>query len=123
MPGDLTKYRFDGKIYNKRRLVLAVVKKYHEKHPEVSFEKLKTAFFYKNLRVVETLAEAKRRGKSRHFFGAGELVHLSCGQIAAVSNQWGGEPGAARDTYGSLDDFLELAKKMEFTIEPIPQPK
>ena len=41
---DLTKYRFDGTVFGKGRLVLAVIKRYVESHPSITFPELEQAF-------------------------------------------------------------------------------
>ena len=57
---DTTKYMLDGKRYAKNRLVLAVVQKYMEMHPDISASELIGAFdksLQGSLGVVRTLSD------------------------------------------------------------------
>lgn len=46
---DYTKYQFNGGIYGKGRLVLAVVQDYVEKHPTVTVPELQKTFTVENI--------------------------------------------------------------------------
>lgn len=62
MGRDTTKYLLDGKRYGKNRLVLAIVKKYMEEHPDVSSDELMSVFdrsLQGSLGVVRKLDEVK----------------------------------------------------------------
>ena len=107
---DYSSYRFDGQVYGKGRLVLAVVKRHVEQHPGISFATLKQAFSDQRLTVFAPLSEAQeiaeRTGRRRHFLD--EAVVLSDGEIA-VSTQWG---------VGNIGIFIELAEQLGHSIEP-----
>lgn len=111
---DTTRYSIDGgEPLNKRRFVLAVVKKYVESHPGVSFEDLKKRFpdrisgsplhgIFKPLDDVLSKLEMQPDLEKRFFLDDDDLIELADGTIITVYNQWGAHfPG-----------FLELAKQM-----------
>lgn len=92
---DLTKYRFNGSIYGKGRLVLAVVSYFVSANPEIKFDELKTKFpdrLQGSLGVVEDLAsisDASKRNR-RYFARDNEVIHLlSEDRIVVVCSQWG----------------------------------
>ncbi len=92
---DLTKYRFNGTVYGKGRLVLAVVSTYVKEHPEVKFEELKSSFpnrLQGSLGVVEDIAhisDASKRNR-RYFSNPDEVIHLPAeDRTIVVCSQWG----------------------------------
>ena len=108
---DTTKYTFNGKAFGKGRLVLAVVKDYVSKNPNITFDELKKAFpdewqaggtkKLDNRDVFARLSYAEKKfedtGKRNHFFKEGETIQLS-DEVIAVSNQWG---------IGNIGDFVD----------------
>lgn len=91
---DTTKYILDGKRYGKNRLVLAIVKKYMEEHPNTSAEQL-LAIFDKSLQgslgVVRELEEVKNSYadyERRFFVSPNETIDTTTG-ACAVCTQWG----------------------------------
>jgi hypothetical protein len=113
---DKTKYLFANNIYGKNRLVLAVIRRYVEEHPGLTFASLSKAF-PKELQgwsgCFDTFENAKRladsTGHKRHFISADETVELIDSQIA-VSSQWG---------IGNIGRFLGNAVKLGFKISPV----
>lgn len=111
---DTTRYSIDGgEPLNKRRFVLAVVKKYVESHPDVSYEDLKKRFpdrisgsplhgIFRPYDEVVSKLETQPDLEKRFFLEEDDLIELADGTIITVYNQWGAHfPG-----------FLELAKQM-----------
>jgi hypothetical protein len=93
---DTTKYRFDGEILGKGRLVLSVVKRHVDAHPNITFPELEKAFpkTCQGARGVLSTAEQANEvvassGRKRHFLNPEDLIHLDDGPVVAVSNQWG----------------------------------
>lgn len=110
---DNTKYHFDGNVYGKGRLVLAVVKRYVEMNPSTNFAELQRAFpsiCQGSSGVVATTEQANQiytiSGRKRHFLERGDLIQLQDGP-AAVSNQWG---------IGNIQKFIEHAKELGFLV-------
>ena len=113
---DTTKYRFDGGILGKGRLVLSVVKRHVETHPDITFPELEQAF-PKTCQgpqgVLSTAEQANEvvasAGRKRHFLDPEDLIHLVDGTVVAVSNQWG---------VGNIGRFIQHAtNKLGYTID------
>jgi hypothetical protein len=113
---DFSKYSFNGAIYNKRRLVHAVVRLYLIDHNNIDLFDLQ-AIFPKSLNgiyeVICPISEAKRiekdTGQSRHFIKDHDLLKLNDGQTIAVCTQWGAGI--------NIERFLARAKEIGFVIE------
>ncbi len=90
---DYSKYKFQGKEYNKARLVHSVVKAYVEQNQSVTFTELKTIFpdsigSYGVFTTEEDAVEIfNKRGRKRHYIKPDELIKLSDATIA-VSSRW-----------------------------------
>ena len=112
---DTTKYTFNGKAFGKGRLVLAVVKDYVSKNPNITFDELKKAFpdewqaggakKLDNRDVFARLSYAEKKfedtGKRNHFLKEGETIQLS-DEVIAVNNGWG---------IGNIGDFVDGSNK------------
>lgn len=112
---DTTKYKFNGNIYRKNKLVHAVVSQYLTDHPETNLNTLKQVFpdgFQGSLGVFTSLEEAQatfyRTGHKRHFLEEDEVFKTGDGVDIAVCTQWG---------IGNLGGFLEAARKLGYQIE------
>jgi len=110
---DLTKYRLNGSIYGKGKLVLAVIKAYVQDHPGTSFAALEQQI-PQSLQGRETFTtEAKaqehyqKTGYRRHYLEPDELITLTDTTIA-VSSQWG---------LPNIGRFIEQAKRLGFNIQ------
>lgn len=106
---DYTSYKFQDEIYNKRKLVLAVMKKYFDDNTENDISVLRKKF--SNQRLFAPLQDAiekkNKHGQSRHFLKDGEPV-LVGGEQYAISNQWG---------VGNIDDFINDMRKLGYQID------
>ncbi|WP_261844572.1 hypothetical protein [Aliamphritea ceti] len=110
---DTTKYLFNGGNYGKGRLVLAVLKKFVEENPKVTYSELESTF-YKSLQgssgVFSTQCDAKevfaKTSRWRHFIKPEELIKLSDSTIA-VSSQWG---------VGNIDRLIQKAIELGYKI-------
>ena len=94
---DKTKYDFEGKQYGKGRLVLAILSKYVEDHPDVTFSDLEKVFPKKlqgSWGVFDTLDNAEeivsQSNRKRHFIQPEEIIKLKDALIA-VCSQWGSD--------------------------------
>ena len=119
---DFTKYLFEGKPYNKGRLVQAVLKKYVNLNPTITIGKLFEAFPVSiqgrwgvfTLReqaesVNNGITKNKTPSKPRYNSKPEDLIIVGPNQIAA-SNQW---------NTSNISDFINAASKLGFVIKPI----
>ena len=117
MGKDFTKYTFNGKIYSKGRLVLAVVGKYVALNPKTTFQELKTIFpdelqsktsiqFSKIQLVFEKVDVIEMSEQKRFFMHDNELVDLA-DSVIAISKEWNKE---------NIRNFNSKAKRMGFEI-------
>lgn len=111
---DTTKYMFNGNIYLKNRLVLAIVCDYAKTHAGITRDEMK-AVFSKSLQgsigVVENAETViQRRDYRVRFFAADdEILHLSDGDMY-VCSQWG---------ILNIPNFLLRANQLGYTITDI----
>ena len=107
---DYSKYYFEGQLYGKNKLVLAVVSAYVRNNPGVTYLTLKT-IFHDNLQgstgVIATPSEAraKRKDPEKRFF-THFPVTLVDGPIW-VCTQWG---------IGNIDKFIKKADALGYKI-------
>ena len=112
---DYSKFKFNYEVLSKNRLVLSVVKKYINEHPNIEFNELKTIFpdeLQGSHGVVKTLDEYRNENlKGKRFFDAeNEILYLSDETPIVVCSQWG---------IGNVTRFNEQARKIGYTIEKI----
>ena len=112
---DYTRYSFQGKIYNKRKLVLAVIKDWVGANKPTTLEALLEAFPQETqggelfVPIEEAQKIFERQHTARHFLAGEEVINLGPGETYAVSNQWG---------VGNFQRFLECARALNFDIKP-----
>jgi hypothetical protein len=111
---DKTKYLLNGEIYGKSRLVLAVLRKYVEDNPKVTFAQLQKTFHKKlqgSYGCFDTLDNAQtiftQSGYKRHFLRAEDTIALADATIA-VCNEWG---------ITNIPDFVRHALRLGFKIK------
>jgi hypothetical protein len=111
---DYTRYLFDGDSFNKRKLVLAVIRHWVEVNKPGSISDILQAFPQEirsgGLFVPEQEAKEiyDRQGIYRHFLGDDELLEFLDSSRYAISNQWG---------KGNIGKFISQAKKLGYEIE------
>ena len=111
---DFSKFKFQGKEYNKSRLVMAVLAKYAEDH-NPSLSELKTAFPDEEIKpygygLFRLAAEAKKvndEGRQRFFCKETELIKIKYGKIASTN----------QITSDLLIRFLTVAKKHKYIVK------
>jgi hypothetical protein len=114
---DYTRYLFKGTIYNKRKLVLAVIKDWLKANHPTTIEELLEAFPQETRRgglfvpIEEAQETFERQQIARHFLADEEVIDLGAGKTYAVSNQWGGR---------NMERFLERAHTLQFDINISP---
>lgn len=111
---DKTRYMFNGNVYLKNRLVLAVAKYYVSNNPEISCKELKEMFdksLQGSIGVVEYENLAKQRGdyQVRFFAKEDEIIKLKDGNML-VCSQWG---------ILNIPNFIKRAEQLGYTIEQI----
>lgn len=119
---DHSEYLFDGNIYKKGKLVLAVIKKYIADGKASDFSNLQKDF-PDNLQggkygVVRLSINVSDKDKGlihskdkRYFVGSAEIILLPSGEEVLVSNQWG--------TAEKTDKFIEHVKLFGYSITKI----
>jgi hypothetical protein len=92
---DYTQYLFDGNIYNKRRLVLAVINKYIRENPSLSSDEIK--------KIFQSSVKSKQDVKVErlYFMKPEEVIKTLDGEKLVVSNQW---------TIDSLTKFIDRVR-------------
>lgn len=113
---DKTRYMFEGNIYLKNKLVLAVVKAYVSKNSSITCGELKRTFdksLQGSLGVVEYEVIAKQRKdyQARFFAKDEEIIHLVDGDML-VCSQWG---------ILNIPRFITRAKQLGFDVQEIKQ--
>ncbi len=111
---DKTKYMYNGKIYAKNRLVLAVIKDYTAKH-KCSFDELRKAFdksLQGSRNVVEKLSNVQKMsdGAKRYFLKDADIIELKDSTKVVVCTQWG---------IFNIKKFIFYATSLGFCIEII----
>ena len=114
-PKDRTLYKFNGNIYNKRRLALAVVQEYVRIHPGITLGELSATFpdaLQGSLGVVREAGEAKaaHTDYARRFFTNKQDTLLLQGSQAYVCSQW---------SIGNIGRFIERALSLGFSVESV----
>ncbi|WP_151901384.1 hypothetical protein [Sulfurimonas hydrogeniphila] len=106
---DYTNYKFQGEIYNKRKLVLAVMKKYFEDNTPNDIEDFRKNFSNQRLfaPLQDAIEKANKHGQPRHFLKDGEPVTIG-NEEYAISNQWG---------VGNIEDFVNDMRKLGYQID------
>ena len=111
---DKTRYMFEGNIYLKNKLVLAVVKAYVSKNSSITCGELKRTFdksLQGSIGVVEYEVVAKQRKdyQARFFAKDEEIIHLVDGDVL-VCSQWG---------ILNISNFIRRAEQLGYSIEQI----
>lgn len=91
---DTTKYLFDGVVYPKNKLVLAVVKDYCSKHSDITSTQLLSKFdksLQGSLGVLEIKEIAQRRidYTKRFFTNEEDIIKTADNVVFYVCSQWG----------------------------------
>ena len=111
---DKTRYMFNGNVYLKNKLVLAVIKDYVSKNQTITCNELKTVFdksLQGSIGVVENEIIAKQRKDYQvRFFGKeDEILRLVDGNML-VCSQWG---------ILNISNFIKRAEQLGYKIEQI----
>ncbi|WP_428478127.1 hypothetical protein [Photobacterium japonica] len=87
---DYTKYRFQGGVYNKRKLAFAVLSYWIQDHQPSSLQAIHDILLPFNLkRVVSLVSEIADNNLDRWYSTPTDRLTLSSGEQVVISNQWG----------------------------------
>ena len=108
---DYSRYCFQGEMYGKSQLVLAVVKAYVKDNPSITYSTLKSIFYDRlqgSTGVVATPDEvrAKRKDPEKRYHTK-HTIYLK-NEAVWVSTQWG---------IGNIDNFINRAISLGYKIE------
>ena len=111
---DKTRYMFNGNVYLKNKLVLAVVKEYISNNQKITCNELKTIFdksLQGSIGVVEHENSAKQRKdyQVRFFAKEDEFLKLIDGNML-VCSQW---------VVLNISNFIKRAEQLGYNIEQI----
>ena len=113
---DKTKYLFNGSIYTKSRLVLAVIQKYVEDNPNIDMDKLYNIFDYtligkSSFGVVKPVNDAKKINgyQKRYYTKEDEIIHTFDGDMY-VCTQW---------TIDTIKRFIARVRDLGFEIKSL----
>ena len=111
---DKTRYMFNGNIYLKNKLVLAIVKDYVAKNDTISCIELQKIFdksLQGSIGVVEheLIAKERKDCSVRFFDKADEIIRLADGNMM-VCSQWG---------ILNISNFIKRAEQLGYKIEQI----
>ena len=108
---DYSKYIYNGREYNKRRLVLGVIKDYAEQNSHKTFEDIQSTFNisrkkggYDIVRRFDDIINTTM--ESRYFCKDDEIIHSGDGTALVVCGEWGDD----------ISHFLELVEKLGIKI-------
>ena len=111
---DKTRYMFNGNVYLKNKLVLAVLKDYVSKNQSITCNELKTVFdksLQGSIGVVEyeNIAKQRKDYQVRFFEKEDEILRLSDGNML-VCSLWG---------ILNISNFIKRAEQLGYEIEQI----
>jgi len=113
---DTTKYKFNGTVYGKSRLVLAVMAAYVEDNVGIDLTRLYLEFpkeIQGSIGVFNELGAVQEKysnkANKRHFVKDGDLISVGQDYIV-VCTEWGA---------GNIDNFIEKMKQLNYDISPI----
>lgn len=111
---DKTRYMFNGNIYLKNKLVLAIVKDYISKNTRITCNELKNIFtksLQGSIGVVEeeNIAKQRKDFHVRFFCKEDEILRLVDGNML-VCSQWG---------ILNISNFIKRAEQLGYVIEQI----
>ncbi|WP_408901157.1 hypothetical protein [Photobacterium piscicola] len=87
---DYSKYRFNGQIYNKRKLALAILTHWiNVKKPTDLAEVHRSLEGYNLPRAVALFDQITEKYLNRYHSSENDLLTLDSGELIAISNQWG----------------------------------
>ncbi|SMY34179.1 hypothetical protein PMAL9190_01537 [Photobacterium malacitanum] len=87
---DYSKYRFNGQVYNKRKLALAILTHWINVNKPLDLAEIRRALEGYNLpRAVAIFEQISSNRLDRYHSSESDLITLNSGEVIAISNQWG----------------------------------
>ncbi|KJF91712.1 membrane protein [Photobacterium leiognathi] len=87
---DYSKYRFNGQVYNKRKLALAILTHWINFKKPTDLAEIRRALEGYNLpRAVAIFEQITSNRLDRYHSSESDLITLNSGEVIAISNQWG----------------------------------
>jgi hypothetical protein len=115
---DKTKYEFNGYLYPKNRLVLAVVREYLIRNPKCTYDELKIVFpddlqgsYYGVFTKIQKAEEIKIKRGNRHFLDKDSILLTGDNISISVCTQWGAGI--------NIERFVSKAKSIGYDIKEI----
>ena len=111
---DKTRYMFNGNVYLKNKLVLAIVQDYVQNNKAITCNQLKTIFdksLQGSIGVIEydNIAKQRKDYQVRFFDKENEILRLADGNML-VCSQWG---------ILNISNFIKRAEQLGYKIEQI----
>ena len=89
---DITRYKYNGKLLNKRQLVLECIQTYIKKHPKATYSDLQDVFpdyLQGSLGVIRSAKEAERyKDAAAHYFFEDTYIIALQGEPYVVCKDW-----------------------------------
>ncbi|STY99958.1 Uncharacterised protein [Moraxella lacunata] len=108
---DFSKYQFNGGIFGKGRLVLAVVSDYCKNNPNIDIVHLQDTFpkeLQSRLETAILYSDLENNSKFAERYFKDDVITLNNASKIIVCNQWG---------VGNIDRFIDCATKLGYKIE------
>lgn len=106
---DYSEYKYNGVIYNKRKLALALFTDWISKHNPQDLNTLKSKLSEILIHRTIVLAEQIPEGRqNRYHMHEDALIELRSGELIAISNQWG---------IGNIEKVIDFLRRDGFIIE------
>lgn len=108
---DYSKYRFNGEIYNKRNLALAVIAHWIKDRQPTSLAQITECLSKSKLaRKVKLVDQIPENSRDCWHWAPDDHIQLLSGELIAISNQWGS---------GNLPDLLQAMEQLGYQVEKI----
>ena len=109
---DITRYKIDGRMLNKRQLVLECIQKYVREHPEITFHEMQEIFpdyIQGSLGVLRSVEEAERYkdATGHYFFEDANIVTLK-GMQYVICKDW---------TVKNINRFINVMRSLGQEID------
>jgi hypothetical protein len=108
---DYSEYKYNGVIYNKRRLALELFTDWINKHNPENFHELKNKLGeVLKSRTIALANEISKERENRFYIQEDNLIELPSGELVAISNQWG---------IGNINRLLDFVRRDGFIIDKV----
>ena len=106
---DYSEYKYNGVIYNKRKLALELFTDWINKNKPADFNELKNKLgAVLKSRTIALVDQISKERENRFHIQEDCLIELPSGELIAISNQWG---------IGNINRLLDFVRRDGFIIE------